>query len=42
MNEKICNSFWLYDPLSDNLDTKFKSGNTSEEIDIFQLTGKKK
>ena len=40
MKENICNSFWLYDPLSDNLDAKFKSGNTSEEIDIFQLTGK--
>ena len=40
MNANVCNSFWLYDPHSDNLDVKFSKGNNSEEIDIFKLTGK--
>lgn len=33
-------AFWLYDPLSDNPSRKFAAGDTSEEIDIFELVGR--
>lgn len=33
-------AFWLYDPLSDDLPRKFAAGDTSEEIDIFELVGR--
>ena len=39
MNANVANAFWLYDPLSDDLTTKFSTGNHSEEIDIFRLIG---
>jgi len=34
----ICNAFWLYDPLDP--DKKYREGDASEEIDIFELFGK--
>ena len=33
-------AFWLYDPLSDDPGRKFAAGDTSEEIDIFELVGR--
>lgn len=39
MNSKVCNAFWLYDPLSDNPEKKFRIGDYSEEIDIFEIFG---
>lgn len=39
MNSKVCNAFWLYDPLSDQPEKKFRIGDYSEEIDIFEIFG---
>ena len=41
MKANVCNAFWLYDPLSDNLTAKFSYGEKSEEIDIFEVTSGK-
>jgi beta-glucanase (GH16 family) len=38
MNANVCNAFWLYDPLDPP--AKYKEGNFSEEIDIFEIVGK--
>lgn len=40
MKACVCNAFWLYDPLSDQPEKKFRLGDTSEEIDIFEVFGK--
>ena len=40
MKACVSNAFWLYDPLSDAPQRKYKPGETSEEIDIFEVTGK--
>lgn len=40
MNAAVCNAFWLYDPLSDKPEKKFRVGDTTEEIDIFEFFGK--
>jgi len=37
---EIRNAFWLYDPLSDQLDKKYRPGSHSEEIDIYEFVGK--
>lgn len=39
MNAKVCNAFWLYDPLSDKPEKKFRVGDYSEEIDMFEIFG---
>lgn len=39
MNSKVCNAFWLYDPLSDKPEKKFRPGDFSEEIDMFEIFG---
>ena len=39
-NAEVRNAFWLYDPLSDDLEAKYSPGNTSEEIDIYEFIGK--
>ena len=39
MHSKVCNAFWLYDPLSDQPQKKFRVGDFSEEIDIFEIFG---
>ena len=39
MRSKVCNAFWLYDPLSDAPERKFRVGDFSEEIDIFEIFG---
>jgi len=39
MRSKVCNAFWLYDPLSDKPERKFRVGDVSEEIDIFEIFG---
>ena len=39
MRSKVCNAFWLYDPLSDRPERKFRVGDFSEEIDIFEIFG---
>lgn len=39
MSSKVCNAFWLYDPLSDKPERKFRVGDYSEEIDIFEIFG---
>lgn len=39
MNSEVCNAFWLYDPLSDAPEKKFRPGDFSEEIDIFEIFG---
>ncbi|HOR98288.1 MAG TPA: family 16 glycosylhydrolase [Kiritimatiellia bacterium] len=36
----IRNAFWLYDPLSDDLNRKYSPGDVSEEIDICEILGK--
>ena len=41
MHANVCNAFWLYDPLSDQPKRKFRPGDHSDEIDIFELFGKK-
>lgn len=38
MSAGVCNAFWLYDPL--DADKKYREGDASEEIDIFELFGK--
>ena len=40
MKACVCNAFWLYDPLSDQPEKKFRTGDFSEEIDIFEVFGK--
>lgn len=40
MKACVCNAFWLYDPLSDMPEKKFRVGDFSEEIDIFEVFGK--
>ena len=40
MRACVCNAFWLYDPLSDQPQKKFRPGDFTEEIDIFELFGK--
>ena len=40
MNAAVCNAFWLYDPLSDDPKKKYRPGDFSEEIDIFEIFGK--
>lgn len=40
MKACVCNAFWLYDPLSDQPAKKFRPGDFSEEIDIFEIFGK--
>ena len=40
MKACVCNAFWLYDPLSDDPEKKFRVGDTTEEIDIFEFFGK--
>ena len=39
MRSKVCNAFWLYDPLSDAPERKFRPGDFSEEIDVFEVFG---
>ena len=39
MASKVCNAFWLYDPLSDKPERKFRIGDFSEEIDMFEIFG---
>jgi beta-glucanase (GH16 family) len=39
MKAGVCNAFWLYDPLDPA--AKYSEGNFSEEIDIFELFGKR-
>lgn len=39
MSSKVCNAFWLYDPLSDKPERKFRPGDFSEEIDMFEIFG---
>jgi hypothetical protein len=39
MDACVCNAFWLYDPLDP--EAKYKAGSFSEEIDIFELFGKR-
>ena len=39
MNAKVCNAFWLYGPLSDKPKKKFRPGDFSEEIDMFEIFG---
>lgn len=36
----VRNAFWLYDPLSDDLQAKYSAGNVSEEIDVFETAGR--
>ncbi len=38
MKAGVCNAFWLYDPL--DADKKYREGDASEEIDIFELFGR--
>ena len=38
MSAGVCNAFWLYDPLEESI--KYKHGEYSEEIDIFEVFGK--
>lgn len=40
MKACVSNAFWLYDPHSDNPVVKFREGDVSEEIDIFEVCGK--
>lgn len=39
MDAGVCNAFWLYDPL--DAAEKYKPGSFSEEIDIFEVFGKR-
>lgn len=41
MKAGVCNAFWLYDPLSDVPEKKFRPGDTTEEIDIYEVFGKR-
>lgn len=38
MSAGVCNAFWLYDPLEPA--QKYREGDFSEEIDIFEIFGK--
>lgn len=38
MEAAVCNAFWLYDPLEESV--KYREGEYSEEIDIFEVFGK--
>ena len=38
MKAAVCNAFWLYDPLDESI--KYREGEYSEEIDIFEVFGK--
>ena len=38
MKAAVCNAFWLYDPLEESV--KYREGEYSEEIDIFEVFGK--
>lgn len=38
MRANVCNAFWLYDPLDGP--AKYREGDFSEEIDIFEVFGK--
>ena len=38
MKAAVCNAFWLYDPLEESV--KYRDGEYSEEIDIFEVFGK--
>ena len=38
MKAAVCNAFWLYDPLVESV--KYRDGEYSEEIDIFEVFGK--
>jgi len=38
MKAAVCNAFWLYDPLEESV--KYREGEYSEEIDIFEIFGK--
>ena len=38
MKAAVCNAFWLYDPLDESI--KYREGEDSEEIDIFEVFGK--
>jgi beta-glucanase (GH16 family) len=38
MDAAVCNAFWLYDPLEPA--QKYREGDASEEIDIFEFFGK--
>ena len=38
MKAAVCNAFWLYDPLEESI--KYREGEFSEEIDIFEVFGK--
>ena len=40
MKACVSNAFWLYDPHSDDDRVKFTAGDVSEEIDVFELTGR--
>ena len=40
MKACVSNAFWLYDPHSDDPGVKFAPGDFSEEIDIFETTGR--
>ena len=40
MKAAVSNAFWLYDPLSDAPEKKFRPGDFSEEIDVFEFFGK--
>ena len=39
MKAAVCNAFWLYDPLEESV--KYREGEYSEEIDIFEVFGPK-
>jgi beta-glucanase (GH16 family) len=39
MDAAVCNAFWLYDPL--DAPEKYEPGDFSEEIDIFEVFGKR-
>ncbi len=40
MKAAVCNAFWLYDPLSGEPKKKYRPGDFSDEIDIFEVFGK--
>ncbi|GEM_PF-3110941 len=40
MKACVSNAFWLYDPHSDDPRVKYTAGDVSEEIDIFEVTGR--
>lgn len=36
----VSSAFWIYDPLADNLQAKFRPGEKTEEIDIYEIFGR--